>query len=185
MMLPSVSMKPLRLVLIGCLAAIAACVSKQEAPPPPQPQPPVRQPQQPAPPPPPPAVEWRDMPLTPGNWYYRGEAATSQALFGPASSEASFLIRCDRASRRVTLSREGTASGNLMTVRTTSTSRSLPVTAVTEPLAYLSATLAADDRLLDAIAFSRGRFMVEVPGTPTMLIPAWPEAARVVEDCRG
>ena len=179
-------MKPLRLVLVGALAAAAACVPKQEAPPRPEPRPPVRQPQPlPPPPPPPPAVEWRDMPLTSGNWYYRSEAATSQALFGPANSEASFLLRCDRASRRVTLSREGTTTGNAMTVRTTSTSRSLPVTGQTEPLAYVSATLAASDRLLDAIAFSRGRFTVEVPGTPMMVIPAWPEPARVVEDCRG
>ncbi len=178
-------MKPLRLVLIGALAAIAACVPKQEAPPQREPQPPVRQPQPLPPPPPPPAVEWRDMPLTPGNWYYRSEAATSQALFGPANSEATFLLRCDRALRRVTLSREGTASGNMMTLRTTSTSRSLPIAAQTEPLPYASATLAANDRLLDAIAFSRGRFTVEVPGAPMLVIPAWPEPARVVEDCRG
>ena len=178
-------MKPLRLVLIGALAAIAACVPKQEAPPPPQPQPPVRQPQPLPPPPPPPTVEWRDMPLTPGNWYYRSEAATSQALFGPANSEASFLIRCERASRRVTLSREGATTGNAMTVRTTSTSRSLPVTAQTEPLAYVSAVLPANDRLLDAIAFSRGRFTVEVPGLPMLVIPSWPEPARVIEDCRA
>jgi hypothetical protein len=125
------------------------------------------------------------MPLTPGAWYYRGEAATSQALFGPANSEASFIIRCERAARRVVLSREGTSSGTAMTVRTTSTARSLPVSVQTEPLAYVMSGLSADDRLLDAIAFSRGRFTVEVPGTSMLVLPAWPEAARVVEDCRG
>jgi len=38
--------------------------------------------------------------------------------------------------------------------------------------------------LLDAIAFSRGRFSVEAAGTARLVIPAWPEAARVVEACR-
>jgi hypothetical protein len=44
--------------------------------------------------------------------------------------------------------------------------------------------LAATDPLLDAIAFSRGRFAVEAPGLPTLILPTWPEPARVVEECR-
>ena len=178
-------MKSLRLVLLaGALAAVAACVPRQEAPQP-QPQPVVRPPAPPLPPPPPPlAADWRDMPLTPGNWYYRGEAATSQALFGAANSEPVFIVRCDRTSRRVTLSREARTTGNMMTIRTSSTSRSLPVTAQAEPLAYVTAALQANDQLLDAIAFSRGRFTVELPGLPMLVIPAWPEPARVIEDCR-
>jgi hypothetical protein len=186
MKLRSVSMKPLRLVLIaGAFAAVAACVPRRE--PVPQPQPPVRQPvQQPAPPPPPPvATGWRDVPLTPGGWSYSNQGGTSQALFGPPNAEASFIVRCDRAARRVALSREGTATGGAMTVRTTSTSRSLAISAQAEPLAYVSATLPASDPLLEAIAFSRGRFAVEATGMPMLVIPAWPEPARVVEDCRG
>jgi hypothetical protein len=35
------------------------------------------------------------------------------------------------------------------------------------------------------MVFSRGRFTVEVPGAPMLVIPAWPEPARVIEDCRG
>jgi hypothetical protein len=35
------------------------------------------------------------------------------------------------------------------------------------------------------MAFSRGRFMVEAQGMATLVLPAWPEPARVVEDCRG
>lgn len=180
-------MKPLRLfLLVGSLAAVAACVPKRETPPQPGPQPPVQRPAQQLPPPPPPAPEdWRDAPLTPGGWYYRGEGATSQALFGPANSEAAFIVRCERASRQVVLSREGATTGNVMTVRTTSVARNLALSVQTEPLAYVSGAVSANDRLLDAIAFSRGRFTVEVPGTPTLILPAWPEAARVVEDCRG
>jgi hypothetical protein len=45
--------------------------------------------------------------------------------------------------------------------------------------------LQARDPLLDQIAFSRGRFTIEAPGAAMLVIPAWPEAARVIEDCRG
>lgn len=181
-------MKPVRLLLLtGTIAAVAACVPKRETPPPSEPQPVQRPAQQlpPPPPPPAPAEGWRDAPLSPGSWYYRDEGATSQALFGPANSEAAFIVRCERAARRVTLSREGVTTGNVMTVRTTSVARNLPLSVQTEPLAYVTGAVPATDRLLDAMAFSRGRFTVEVPGTPMLILPAWPEAARVVEDCRG
>lgn len=178
-------MKPLRLVLMAGAFAVAACAPKRE--PAPQPQPPVRRPVQqlPAPPPPPVSDDWRDAALTPGGWSYGNQGTTSQASFGAAGSEAVFIVRCDRGTRRVTLSREGSPTSNTMIVRTTSTSRSLPVAVQTEPLAYVSATLAASDPLLDSIAFSRGRFTVEAAGLPMLVIPAWPEPARVVEDCRG
>jgi hypothetical protein len=187
MKLRSVSMKPARLVLMaGAFAAVAACVPRREPVPQPQPQPPVRQPVQQLPPPPPPAAtHWRDLPLTTGGWSYSNQGGTSQASFGPANAEASFTVRCDRAARRVTLSRAGTGGGSAMVVRTTSTSRSLPVSAQAEPPAFVSATLPASDPLLDAMAFSRGRFTVEAAGAPMLVIPAWPEPARVVEDCRG
>ena len=42
----------------------------------------------------------------------------------------------------------------------------------------------AYDPLLDAIAFSRGRFTVESESGAMLVLPAWPEPARVVEDCR-
>jgi hypothetical protein len=59
-------------------------------------------------------------------------------------------------------------------VRTTSLERTLPATGI----------LGAQDRLLDAIAFSRGRFSVEIAGTPRLILPSWPEPARAIEDCR-
>lgn len=171
------------LLLSGAVLAVAACVpQREEAPsaPPPTPAPPPA----PAPSPPPPPQNWADIPLTAGSWYYRDEGRFSSALFGPPASEASFIVRCDKTAGTVTLQREGTTTGNVMTVRTSFTSRNLPVTTQTEPLAYLSATLPAADPLLDSMAFSRGRFTVEAAGTPMLVIPAWPEPARVIEDCR-
>lgn len=49
---------------------------------------------------------------------------------------------------------------------------------------WLVVSLPAGDPLLDAIAFSRGRFALEAAGLPTLYLPAWPELSRVVEDCR-
>jgi hypothetical protein len=41
----------------------------------------------------------------------------------------------------------------------------------------------ARDTLLDAMAFSRGRFVLQA-GTTDLVLPPWPEIARVIEDCR-
>ena len=174
------------LLLLGSLAAAVACVPRREPPPQPEPQrpvtpPPVRMPT----PPPPPRADSRDIPLTPGSWFYRNEGQVSFAMFGPANSEALFIVRCDRSARQVRLSRAGSGGGGAMTVRTSSSARSFPVAVQAEPLPYVSANLAANDRFLDEMAFSRGRFTVEVPGLSMLVLPAWAEPARVTEDCRG
>jgi hypothetical protein len=49
--------------------------------------------------------------------------------------------------------------------------------------ADVRAPLPAGDPFLDEIVFSRGRFVVETAGA-MMVIPAWPEPAKAVEDCR-
>ena len=83
-------------------------------------------------------------------------------------------MRCDSATRRITLTRPG-ATGAL-----TITTSYAPITWPTSPVA-----LAASDPALDRIAFSRGRFTVESAGTARLVLPAWAEPARVIEDCRG
>ncbi len=171
-------------LLVGVLI-LSACVPKRE-PPPATPARPQAQPRPTPPaPPPPPSVDWSLLPLTGGAWVYRAEADGSQAMFGPPTGAAAFIVRCDRARGQVSLWRQGTTSGNTMTVRTSAGARNLPLSVQAQPPAYLWSALPATDRLLDSIAFSRGRFTVEVPGTPMLVIPAWPEPARVVEDCRG
>lgn len=67
-------------------------------------------------------------------------------------------------------------------VTASSGTRNLP--ASFDPVtAGLSADLLPFDPLLDAIAFSRGRIAVGLPGTSAIVLPAWAEPARVVEDC--
>ena len=48
----------------------------------------------------------------------------------------------------------------------------------------VTADFSAFDPLLDAIAFSRGRLVVTMAGGVPLVAPAWPEAARTIEDCR-
>jgi hypothetical protein len=122
---------------------------------------------------------WADAALSPGRWTYQPARGTgSRALFGPTNAP-SFQVAC-AAGRLLNLTRPGAAAGSL-TIRTTSTLRALPGTGSAQGL---SVQLPANDPLMDAIAFSRGRFAVEAPGVPALVIPAWPELARVVEDCR-
>ena len=108
------------------------------------------------------------LPQTPGQWSYAVSVNGSEARYG-----AAFSIRCDRATRTVIISRPG-APPTVLTIATDSTTRSLP----------MGGRLLANDPILDAIAFSRGRFIVSGGGA-TLAIPSWPEAARSIEDCRS
>lgn len=130
-------------------------------------------------------ADWRDWPLTPGDWVYRQDGRGSIALYGVAGAEAELMLRCDTGRGRVVLSRRG-AGVTTLTLRTSSTLRQLavqPQAAGATP--WLAADLTPRDSLLDAMGFSRGRFIVQSAGLSTLVIPAWPEILRVTEDCRG
>ena len=94
----------------------------------------------------------------------------SEARFGPT-----FSIRCDRVARRVTLRRAtpAVAGAAAMTITTDLGVRTIPS----------HGAVANSDAVLDAIAFSRGRFIVDGDGV-RLVLPAAPEPARSIEDCR-
>ena len=171
----------LAVLLVG--TALLGCVPRAD---PPQPAPSVAVTPPPPPPPrPAPLVgDWSDWPLTPGTWTYRRDARGSLALFGPAGTDARLTLRCDTAARRLYLSVNGTAATPL-TIRTTSLTRALPVQPTGGTPAYVAAALAPRDPLLDAMAFSRGRFTVEQARRAPIVAPAWAEIGRVTEDCRA
>jgi hypothetical protein len=175
--IPSVVISP-----VICLAALAlsACVPATR----PVAPPPVRV----APPPPRPApaplpADWRDWPVAPGTWSYRRDPRGTLALFGPNGGAALVTLRCMADTRTVYLSRAGTAPAPLV-IRTSTASRTLPVQPTGGQPPFVTTALTATDPLLDAIAFSRGRFAVEQGGGAPLVIPAWPEIGRVIEDCR-
>jgi hypothetical protein len=109
------------------------------------------------------------LPLAAGQWSYASTAGGSVASFGSAIS-----LRCDRATRTVTISRPGGAPAAL-TIATDTLTRTLPI----------GGRLLANDPMLDAIAFSRGRMLISGGAGPVLAVPAWPEAARSIEDCRN
>lgn len=169
------------LVLFG-LIVLAACGRRAE---PPAPTPVVIAPLPPTPIVIAPPLDWTDRPATAGDWSYGAEARGSVARFtGPGTG---FAMRCDRAARRVTLERGGVLDPGRtaqLTMRSSTTARSLPLanTATTPPT--VGATLPATDPLLDSIAYTRGRFLVQTEGAPDLVLPAYAEVARVIEDCR-
>ncbi|MEZ0241925.1 MAG: hypothetical protein ACAH11_01010, partial [Sphingomonas sp.] len=71
-----------------------------------------------------------------------------------------------------------------LTVRTSSTLRSVAAQPTGGTPPYLAIELTPRDPLLDAIGYSRGRFVIEGGGLPHLVVPAWGEILRVIEDCR-
>lgn len=174
-----------RLLAVSLVAlAVAGCVGPPQAPQAP-PAPAVRPtPPRPTPAPPPPlAVDWNDWPFTPGDWAYRRDDRGSIALFGAVGGDAAMTLRCDRARATLYLSVRGPATN--ATVRTTTVNRVLALQPTGGDASYAATALSTSDTLLDAMAFSRGRFVVERSGQPPLVVPPYAEIGRVIEDCRG
>lgn len=133
-----------------------------------------------------PAVDWRDAPITPGTWEWTRSGNTSSASFGAGQ----FGLRCHADNSSITIVRatrqqsmEATAATEPAPVSITTTQGTRILLANSTP-GGIEITLAARDPLFDAMAFSRGRFVVEAAGWPPLYIPSWTEISRVVEDCR-
>lgn len=132
-------------------------------------------------PPPREALDWKTAPITPGDWQWREEGGKSVARF----AEGKLVLSCDRASGLVTIMRAGSASGPVaMTIMTSSTERAVTGDPWPGPPPVIATSFPARDSLLDAMAFSRGRFALQAAGLETLYVPSWPEVSRVVEDCR-
>ncbi|HEX8301606.1 hypothetical protein [Sphingomonas sp.] len=169
----------------SALLALASCsmpeVAPQPAPPAPAPAPmPTRAP---LPMPTPTGSDWRDWPVTAGTWAYRQDGRGSIALYGRAGADAELTLRCDRARGRLFLSRRADAAATL-TIRTSTNLKTLNALPTGGVPAYAAVELMPRDPIVDAIGFSRGRFVVQGGGAD-LVLPAWPEILRVAEDCRG
>lgn len=163
---------------------LGSCAAPQVATPPP-PKPVVVHTPAPPPPPPPAPADWRDAPQTPGDWSWSIAGGRSTARYGRPGFAPFVQFSCDRAGARVILMVSGNATAAVpMAVRTTYTLRPMASDPALSPPGWLAVAIPARDPLLDAIAFSRGRFAIEAAGLETLYLPAWPELSRVIEDCR-
>jgi hypothetical protein len=154
----------LMLAVAGCTA-----IPKADAPPPaPRPAPAPT----PAPTPlPTSSKSWEDRTVEAGAWRY--DASGRTASFVPTGSSNPMLtMACSGSSIRMTSALAGTVS--------------LRTSAGTDEIRFDggSANLANRDPRLDRIAFSRGRFALEMPGGSVLTLPVQSEIGRVIEDCR-
>jgi hypothetical protein len=123
---------------------------------------------------PPAPADWRTRPMTAGSWTWRTSADVSEAAFSD-SRGIQFVLRCTRATRRVSFSRPGAPVSTPIRIATTSSERQLGI----------GNAVAANDPLLDAIAFTRGRLWVAAGATMPLVLRSAAEPARAVEDCRS
>lgn len=110
----------------------------------------------------------------------------SIAQFGIAGQPVLFALRCDLATRNVVLSRGGNLTTPSASMQFTTSFGVFTLAAANgggQPAAIVAQVTARDPRL-DQMAFSRGRFLIDAAGQPRLVLPAWPEVARVIEDCR-
>jgi hypothetical protein len=119
-----------------------------------------------------------------GSWAYAATTDGSEATFTNASAFPQLWLRCTRTTRRISIARPASAAAPLLNIWTSSLTRGVP-SSFNPATGRLTAELAADDPLLDAIATSRGRIGFSVGDQPSLVVPSWAEAARVIEDCRA
>ncbi len=180
-------MRRLPLFALATPVLAASCVAPPAAPPP-RPLPPAMRPT-PAPPPAPspPMANYGVAlpPVAPGTWTYASEPHSSTARFGIDPLSMVFSVQCDRMLRAVSLlvARPAGSGGGNVTLRATTTLKSFRAEGGGGGR-YAVVRIPSRDPILDALAFSRGRFTVELDGRATVL-PTWPEFTRVVEDCRA
>jgi len=119
-----------------------------------------------------------------GTWTYAATSDGSEASFTDAAAAVQLAVHCTRATRHVSISKAAGAAAPALNVWTSSLTRSVP-SAFNPTTGRLTIDLANYDPLLDALATSRGRIGFSVGTDPALVVPAWAEIARVVEDCRA
>ncbi len=190
-------MKAIHLKLVSAMAlglSACGCVPTAEAPvaaPAPAPVAAPAPTPTPTPPPAPTVIDeprfenFLDAPQTPGNWTYEAESGETFALFGTSASNPQAIIRCDLTTRKVGIGRFGASTaGAVMRLRAETGDRVLQTSPRQSSAPLAAAELDANDPTLDAIAITKGRFVLGIEGTRTLYLPAWAEVTRVIEDCR-
>jgi hypothetical protein len=119
-----------------------------------------------------------------GNWSYAATTDGSEARFADPSGNPQLWIHCTRATRQLSIAKAASAAAPFINVWTSSLTRSVP-SSFYPATGRLTIALAATDPLLDAITSSRGRIGFSVGTEPPLVLPPWPEASRVIEDCRA
>jgi len=127
-----------------------------------------------------------DLSTTPpisGQWTYVSATDGSESTFADSTGNPQLWVHCVRATRHVTIAKRASAAAPLLNIWTSSMTRDV-ASSYNPATGRLTIDLAAYDPLLDAIVSSRGRVGFRVGVQAPLIVPAWAEAARVIEDCR-
>lgn len=119
-----------------------------------------------------------------GDWSYGQTADGTEATFTNASGYPQLWVHCTRATRRVSIARTASAAASVLSIWTSSATRAAP-SSFDPATKRLTVEFANFDPLLDALANSRGRIAFSIGNESALLVPPWPELARIVEDCRA
>jgi hypothetical protein len=197
------SMKAVYFQTAGAIAvtfALAACISNAASPAPqsiepepvyaevniPAPQPVVEPRPAPSRPAEPVFRNYLDAPRSQGSWTYIADDNGGQAAFGSGgSNNTEFALTCFKTAGQIGLMRMIDGSNpSAMRIKTETTERTLDASPIDTQSNILMALVVASDPILDAMAITKGRFVVAVEGERTLYLPAWAEVTRVIEDCR-
>ena len=119
-----------------------------------------------------------------GSWTYSVRPGETEANFIGPDSRAQLALKCARARGRCGSPNRRAGPVTLLSVWTSEMSRNVSAT-FNPSTGQVTALLNAYDPLLDALAFSRARIAVGVPGAPPLVLPASGEVTRIIEDCRA
>ena len=136
--------------------------------------------------------DWRDVQMPAGRWNWAARDGGSAAQFASDGQAALAIVQCDRPAGVITValpadsrSVPGATPRAASITTSTSTAAFVAEPRLIDGQAMLAITLPVSDHMLDAMAFSRGRFRVAITGIAPVILPSWAEVGRVVEDCRG
>ena len=119
-----------------------------------------------------------------GNWRYTPTATGSEASFFSLGGVPQLTIRCTHLTRHIAISKPAAAASATLWVWTSLMVRTMPAT-FDATTGRVSADLSAFEGIFDAMASSRGRLGFNTAGGTPLVLPAWGDVARVVEDCRA
>lgn len=119
-----------------------------------------------------------------GGWTYNATADGSEAQFTASTGYGQLWLHCTRATRRVSIARLATIAAPSVDVWTSSATRKV-ASSFSPSSGRLTIEFENYDPLLDAIATSRGRIGFSIGSEPALVVPAWADVARVIEDCRS
>ncbi len=118
-----------------------------------------------------------------GSWTYSARPGETEADFIGSDSRPQLALKCARPARQVWISKPSAGPVTQLSLWTSEMTRNVSAT-FNPSTGQVTALLNAYDPLLDALALSRARIAVGVPGAAPLVLPSSGEVTRVVEDCR-